>query len=891
MNEPSASDLYRDFAKPYLARLLELLRIDRVYARAEGDLLTDTQGNEVLDLLGGYGSTLLGHNHPALVRALTNAYAASVPTHVQGSVRAPAATLARRINDLLHRSFADSPSYLVHFANTGTEAVEAALKHALMEYGARRSAWSTQVDKLLCDLQDLNPSDTRIGQLAAWKATIDQEPPVLLAVQRSYHGKTAGAVSVTWNEGFKSMFDRAPIRTEFLNPDDAEHNRALVARLTHASPLPELPAFCPIVGVVYEPLQSEGGVFPLSAAFVELLHVIRRDLGVPLIADEIQCGFFRTGTFLFSEEIGLRPDYVLLGKSLGGGLAKISALCVSSDRYMQEFSWMHSSTFAEDEPSSIVALRAIEEIESLTPTVEQRARDFEARMRDGVERIRREVGPLIEIRGRGLLLGIDFDLAGEAWEIPLFLKTASDAGLGSYLFMSYFLAQHNIRVGVTLSRPSVIRVEPSLFVSAEAVERFLGALRTLCTLLCDRQVLRVTRHLWNDTFDAATLDAASAPMPKRIAVHVPPLTRIGFMTHVIDVANVRNMDTQFRALSAGERERFMKAFGDVADPVTYHEQVIRSASGREVVVEIYGIMRMTEYFERSMRARDLRALDEVRAGMRIAAKRGASLVGLGQYTSIVSNNGLLVRDFGPAVTTGNSLTAGLAFQTLEQTLAQQGRPLESCRIGIVGAAGNICNVITQLIGDRACALTLVHRDDPDSAVRMQRAKERILAHSSIPESRVVVTTDLGQLVDCDGVVLGTNTTELLIKPWHLKDQAAVIDISVPSNVDPSVFEERPDVTAFHGALAKLPCDQVLATDWMPLPKGQIYACLAETIALGLSGHSGHFSIGTLRKQQVLDALRLAAETGITLGTRVPLKTRAITSDRECRLGAILESAS
>jgi len=103
------------------------------------------------------------------------------------------------------------------------------------------------------------------------------------------------------------------------------------------------------------------------------------------------------------------------------------------------------------------------------------------------------------------------------------------------------------------------------------------------------------------------------------------------------------------------------------------------------------------------------------------------------------------------------------------------------------------------------------------------------------------------------------------KPWHLKEKAAVIDISVPSNVDPSVFEERPDVTAFHGALAKLPTDQVLATDWMPLPRGQIYACLAETIALGLSGHSGHFSIGTLRKQQVPDALRLAAEPGSRSG--------------------------
>jgi predicted amino acid dehydrogenase len=233
----------------------------------------------------------------------------------------------------------------------------------------------------------------------------------------------------------------------------------------------------------------------------------------------------------------------------------------------------------------------------------------------------------------------------------------------------------------------------------------------------------------------------------------------------------------------------------------------------------------------------------------------------------------MVRNFGPAVTSGNSLTAGFAFRTLENALAERRRPLSSCHIGVVGAAGNICNVITQLIGDRACALTLVHRDDPESARRMQQAADRLFANSRIARSRVQVTTELDRLVDCDGVVLGTNTTELLIKPEHLKENAVVIDISVPSNVDPSVFQLRPDVTAFHGALGRLPEGQVLSTEWMPLPKGQIYACLAETITLGLSGRFAHYSMGTLRKQQVVDALQLADDVGITLGTRVPLKTR------------------
>lgn len=89
-----ATARYERHVKPYIAKLLRLLAIDRVYTRADGDVLTDADGRVVRDLLGGYGSTLLGHNHPRLVRTLCDAYAAGVPTNVQGSVREPAARLA-----------------------------------------------------------------------------------------------------------------------------------------------------------------------------------------------------------------------------------------------------------------------------------------------------------------------------------------------------------------------------------------------------------------------------------------------------------------------------------------------------------------------------------------------------------------------------------------------------------------------------------------------------------------------------------------------------------------------------------------------------------------------------------------------------------------------------
>ena len=175
IDSPDATALYGEFAKPYYAKLMRFLAIDRVYTSARGDHLTDSNGTEVLDLLGGYGSTLLGHNHPRLVAALCAAYAGSVPTHAQGSIREPSARLGQRLNALFQRSFPDAPKYLVHLSSTGTEAVEAAIKHAVLDYVERRKVWSTTVEKVLVDRIDQREDEATVEPLRRWKQTIDTE--------------------------------------------------------------------------------------------------------------------------------------------------------------------------------------------------------------------------------------------------------------------------------------------------------------------------------------------------------------------------------------------------------------------------------------------------------------------------------------------------------------------------------------------------------------------------------------------------------------------------------------------------------------------------------------------------------------------------------------------
>jgi acetylornithine/succinyldiaminopimelate/putrescine aminotransferase len=98
--------------------------------------------------------------------------------------------LGQRLNALFQRSFPDAPKYLVHLSSTGTEAVEAAIKHALLDYVERRKVWSTTVEKVLVDRIDQREDEVTVEPLRRWKHTIDTEQPILLAVRESYHGKT-----------------------------------------------------------------------------------------------------------------------------------------------------------------------------------------------------------------------------------------------------------------------------------------------------------------------------------------------------------------------------------------------------------------------------------------------------------------------------------------------------------------------------------------------------------------------------------------------------------------------------------------------------------------------------------------------------------------------------
>lgn len=850
-----AIELYQEYAKPLLTQLLKLIKVDRVFVRAEQNTLTDENGERVIDFLGGYGSTLLGHNHPELIACLDEHRKNKTPTLVQASIRKYSGELAARIQSILQTE--TSETYITHLCNTGTEAVEAGVKHFLMRFAETRFHCLSDLEREYARVYFLNTQDDRLLKIQTAIDSIRKLKPVLYAIQGSYHGKTAGSLALTWNEKFKSMFEDSAIEVEFLNPDDVESCQKKIEQYGWQF---ETFQFHAAIGILFEPIQCEGGIRLLPARFFEWMKKVRGELKIPLIADEIQTGMYRTGKFLACQWEGFIPDAFLLGKSLGGGLAKISSLSVRRDFYVSDFSLVHSSTFAEDEISSIVALKTIDLIQTLEPSIEVRARTFEDRMVKLAREIQ-ENGKFLKVaRGRGFLWGFEFDFKGEQSTPPHFVKMVYDTGFGSYLFMSYLLNQHAIRIGVTLSRSDVVRVEPSCLIQDSEVEQLEKGLKSLCTLIEERKLLRLTRHLWREKLDEKALDFISPPIKR-----TPPKTgtrTIAFASHLIEDRHILLLDPMFRKLSETERTRFVRKFGEISDSGVYHEQLIQGKNGSEIRLLSVGSFRTTPFFEKSHRAKDQQAILAVREMCDRARNEGADLLGLGQYTSIVTESGLMLRDESISITSGNSLTAGLAYLAIKKLIQERGKDLKKVHIGVIGAGGNICNALTHVLADDVAEMTLVFRN-----------QERLPSESAIRGPRVNLTTEIKDLIHCDAIVLGTNTSEYLLYPEHLKKDAVVVDISVPSNVHPSVLETRKDVTCIQGGLAKLPLEQDLETDWMPLPRGQIYACLAETIVLGLSGHTSHYSLGPISKPQVLDILNRAESVGVTLGALLPLQNR------------------
>jgi putrescine aminotransferase len=415
LSHPDQLALHKKHVNPGLCSLLGIVGFDRRFVEAHGTVVLDDRGNEYLDFLGGYGALNLGHNHPEVIEAVRRVE--GMPNILQVSIGALVGSLGQALSaispGILEKSF---------FGNSGAEAVEGALKLARISTGRTH----------------------------------------LVYAEGSFHGKTMGALSVTGRLKYQTPF--AP-----LVPDCHGVPYGDIAALEAMLSRYECAAF------IVEPVQGEGGIIVPPDGYLKAAEVACRACGALLIVDEIQTGFGRTGTMFAVENEGAAPDIMTTAKSLSGGVMPIGAYTATDAVWEAGYGTsdtclLHTSTFGGNTRAMAAGLKSIEVI--LRDGLPEQARRRGERLKSALERIAGESGIVREVRGRGLMIGVEF------YE-PKFAKELSHEYLAASI-SALLLHDHGIITAYTLNNPNVIRFEPPLIVSDDEIDRVADAFEQVC---------------------------------------------------------------------------------------------------------------------------------------------------------------------------------------------------------------------------------------------------------------------------------------------------------------------------------------------------------------------------------------------------------------------------
>jgi acetylornithine/N-succinyldiaminopimelate aminotransferase len=368
-----------------------------VFVRGQGSVLWDASGKRYLDMYAGIAVSTLGHAHPKLTAAI--AEQAGKLLHVSNYFyNEPNVLLAEKLCRLsgMDRAF---------FCNSGTEAIEATLKLARRHFHAK-------------------------GQT---------ERQRIIAFRNSFHGRTLGALAATGQDKYKDGFGPLP-GVSHVAYGDLEAVRQAMG--------PD------VAGILVEPVQGEGGVLPAPPGFLRGLRALADSHGALLLADEVQTGIGRTGTFLAFQGEGVAPDVVALAKALGGGVPIGAMVC---KRFLEDAlpPGSHGSTFGGNPLASAAALAVLDVLENdgLVANVKQRGEELTALLGKVVAKFPR----LVECaRGRGLLQALVLREGVDARKV---MSAVQESG-----------------VLLTIAGGQALRFSPPLIVTKSEIEEAVGLL-------------------------------------------------------------------------------------------------------------------------------------------------------------------------------------------------------------------------------------------------------------------------------------------------------------------------------------------------------------------------------------------------------------------------------
>ncbi len=364
--------------------------------RGLGAHVWDADGKEYIDCMGGYGVALVGHCNPRVVKAIKAQLDKIITVH--------SSLYNKTREEFLEKLIKISPKSLsqVYLNNSGTEAVEAAIKFARKFTGKKK----------------------------------------MVAMNGSYHGKSLGALSVTFNQKYRKAFEPLVDTVKFSSFGDIEALRNTVDADTAM--------------VIMEPIQGESGINVAPDGFLQEVRKLCDEKGIVLVFDEIQAGLGRTGKMWASEHWNTVPDIMCLAKGIAGGVP-MGATLVRPDILATISKGEQSSTFGGNPLSCAAGIGAIDALteDKLVENAEKNGKIF----RDGLERLKEKHKIIREVRGKGLMIGV---------EMKFEVKDILFDGIANNLLLLY-------------SGKNILRLLPPLVISESDINKALETLDMIIT--------------------------------------------------------------------------------------------------------------------------------------------------------------------------------------------------------------------------------------------------------------------------------------------------------------------------------------------------------------------------------------------------------------------------
>ncbi len=348
----------------------------------------DTDGKEYIDCMGGYGVALVGHRNERVVNA--------IKTQIEKIITVHSSLYNKTREEFLEKLINIAPKNLtqVHLNNSGAEAVEAAIKFARKFTGKKG----------------------------------------MIAMNGSYHGKSMGALSLTFNPKYRKIFQPLVEKVSFSRFGDIDSLRSTIDDETGF--------------VILEPIQGESGIIVAPDGFLQDVRKLCDEKGILLIFDEIQSGFGRTGRMWASEHWNTSPDIMCLAKGIAGGVP-MGATLVRPDILACMSKGEHSSTFGGNPLSCAAGIGAIEALtkDGLIENADKMGKKFF----EGLKQLKEKHKIIREIRGKGLMIGI---------ELKFEIKDILMDGINKGILLLY-------------SGRNIIRLLPPLVITEEDISRVL----------------------------------------------------------------------------------------------------------------------------------------------------------------------------------------------------------------------------------------------------------------------------------------------------------------------------------------------------------------------------------------------------------------------------------